>query len=126
MSADLDSKILGWIYEEAPREGAEPVPMQLLMVRMAMLKQNDDHNNLTRSVELSLNEFDRASFYRSLRALLRKGFIRLINQDGSLPKETDVIEMSQRLEDSKLLGFIALTDPGRHEIYRIRMMNPDN
>ena len=83
----LDSKILLWINEERESSLAQgkhsAAPLRILMLRLAA-DQGPKEIDVSTSTELSLQVYQKASFYRTIRSLQRKGLIEVITAKGRI------------------------------------------
>ena len=95
------------------------------MMRVA-LSQRRDINALTKSTEISLNAFDRASLYRILRQLLKRNFIEFVNREGELLSDEDLKNLQTNIQEEKELGYVRITDNGKSEIERISRISTIN
>lgn len=120
MNKGLETEILEWIDEEGGNDGHQltTVPVQLLIVRLAVANRGDEQ--LTQSTELSLDTFERADLYRILRQLVRKEFLQFVRQDGSTLDEEEGRDLQTKLEEDRALGYVTLTKKGRLELQRIQ------
>ena len=80
---NFEDELLLWIAAdvEARSRSREilAVPIQLLMTRLAVRNQNQS-SEMTQSTVLSLQSFDRATLFRSLKLLHSKEFILTVQQ----------------------------------------------
>lgn len=125
-----ESEILKWLEEEATslstaEEQVVSVPIQLIMMRVA-LSQKRDINALTKSTEISLSAFDRASLYRVLRQLLRRGLIEFVNREGSALSDAELKQLQTNIQEEKELGYVQLTPSGRSELERLSRLSTIN
>lgn len=125
MNPDLESQLLTWIGEELAqtleaKKALSPVPVKLLMMRLAIATRNNGED-LTKSVELSLNTFDRATLFRVLRQLHRKNLIEIVDLRGRKLPENDLQTFYAANASDKILGFVSLTEPGALEYKRLKV-----
>lgn len=113
MDLELEAKLLGWIRDEvnysADSHERLAVSIQFLMIRLACEESTD----VTKSTEISLKAFAKASLERALIELYKKKLIHFVDVGGNFIADT-LIPRNGRL-DLKVLGYVALTNKGRVE-----------
>lgn len=114
-----DFELLTWIYEEQTKNST--VPVQLLLLRMAVKTREQDGDLLTMSTELSLDTFDRANLYRLLRELNRRGMVLFVDKKGEASHSAE--EQARRfgqLSNEKAAAFVRLTEVGLQQALNLQ------
>lgn len=118
-----DTDILRWVGEEAEEAGARGdkklASIQLLTIRLA-LRHREDPEDLTKSLELSMDRFDRENLHRLLRDLHRKGWIEFAKADGTAFEEEEAWALAEDVKSERPLGFVRLTPAGAREVGRLQ------
>jgi hypothetical protein len=113
---DLQSEILTWILEEtllqqeAGKSGA--VSIHYLLVKTALSRRSDG-DDLTASVELSLQVYDRVAIYRSLREAYKNGLIQFVDENAQPMKVDDRLLAQFASGEKSDIRYVALTAQGR-------------
>ncbi len=115
MAVRLETDLLSWINEEsnnAATRAQAPVPIQLLVMRMA-LALRPDYEDLSLSIELALKTYEKAELLRVLRHFERKDWINFVDQKG-----TKIVITDEQFSLGRGYGgldptYVSITDKGK-------------
>lgn len=83
---ELSTDILNWIGEESSHSVANnpgsAISIKLLILRLALKNRESQDTDLTQSTELSLQAYERASLFRTLMHLNKRGFVSFVSNAG--------------------------------------------
>jgi len=124
MSAKLETDLLTWIDEESNKgRGQTPVPVQLLIIRLALSMRPDDED-LSRSIELALKTYEKAELLRVLRQLERKEWINFVDPKGTTIVLTDEqFNLGHGRPSDHEPTYVAITDKGDAQVKRIKLVS---
>jgi len=117
---DLENKLLLWLSEELKEKESRPIPIHLLLVRLAVDSRGEaDNTDLTQSTVLSFETFDKARLFQHLRSLEQQGLIEFTNEHGKgLDDETKPASgfLKKLSEGPKEPEYLVLTSAGREQL----------
>ncbi len=124
---NLTEELLSWIGEEhfnrvsAGQETA--IPVHVLLLRMSLRAREDEGEDLSESVELSLRTFDRASVYRTLKQLEDRDLIRPVTPTAK-PAHTGALssKLAPKPTENKGPEYVAITEHGLLELQRMELL----
>lgn len=124
MGLELEHDILNWVGEEIFKtsnygQKTPIVPVKVLMMRLA-LNNREAGEDLSQSLELSLNTFDRANLFRVLRQLEKRGHVLFVDMRGNELPDAQKQALNAPDAADKILGFVTLTQNGENEIKRLK------
>jgi hypothetical protein len=121
----LDQKLLYWIENECSENTGlseqRGISIKLLLLRLALEKRGDT-KELTHSVEISLQSFERADLFRGLIQLSKKGLIQFVGTSGKMMSLPEIKDLYGRFLAGSDYGAVEITPKGEQEVLRQRCL----